>query len=63
MSFGMKREEIEAKVIEELKKRPGGMELFNEHKREVIAKAIASVIVENNTKIQYSLGEAGVDFK
>ena len=63
MSFGMEKAEIESKVVEVLRKRPGGLERFNRYQIDLIARAIASVIVENNTKIQYSLGEAGVDFK
>lgn len=62
MAFGMEKAEIESKVTKELRKRSGGLIRFTKYEAEAIAGAIAAVIVENNTKIQYSLGEAGVDF-
>lgn len=62
MSFGMERNEIVAKVTEELKERRGGLERFDGYEVQLIASAVASVIIESNTKIQYALGEAGVDF-
>ena len=63
MPFGMEAEEIESKVIEELSKRPGHGARFNTYQIEIIARVIASVIAENNAKLQDSLGEAGVDLK
>jgi len=55
MPFGMEKEEIESKVVEELRKRPGHVARFNNYQIEAISQAIASVIAENNTKTQYSL--------
>jgi len=63
MPFGMEAEEIESKVVDELSKRRGHVLRFNSYQIEIIARAIASVIVENNARIQDSLSESGVDFK
>lgn len=63
MPFGMEEAEIELKVAEELRKRPGHVAHFKKGQIKVLAGAIASIIVENNAKIQYSLSEAGVDLK
>lgn len=63
MPFGMEEAEIESKLVEELRTRPGHVAHFNKYQIEIIAGAIASVLVENNARIQYSLGEAGVDLK
>lgn len=63
MSFGMEEADIESKLVEELRTRPGHVAHFNKYQIEIISGAIASVIVENNAKIQYSLGEAGVYLK
>ena len=63
MPLGMEAEEIKSKVVEELSKRPGHVVRFNTYQIETIARAIASVIAENNAKIQDSLAKAGVDLK
>ena len=63
MPFGMEEAKIESRVTEELRTRPGHVAHFNKYQIEIIAGAIASVIVENNARIQYSLGEAGVHLK
>ena len=63
MAFGLEKQEIESKVLEELRKHRGGLKRFDDYQIEAIADAVASVILENNTKIQYTLGEAGIDFK
>ena len=55
MPFGMDEEEIESKVKEELSVRPGHVARFNKYQIDLIAKVIASVIVENNIKLKYSL--------
>jgi hypothetical protein len=56
MPFGMDEAEIESRVKEELSVRPGHVARFNKYQIELIAKVIASVIVENNIKLKYSLG-------
>lgn len=56
MSFGMEEAEIESKVIAELSTRPGHVVRLNSYQIELIARAIASVIFENNLRIKYSLG-------
>ena len=56
MSFGMEEAEIESKVIAELSTRPGHVVRLNRYQIELIARAIASVIFENNLRIKYSLG-------
>lgn len=61
--FGMEEAYIESKLVEELRTRPGHVAHFNKYQIEIISGAIASVIVENNARIQYSLGEAGVHLK
>lgn len=63
MPFGMEAQEIESKVAEELSKRLGMVARFNRYQIELIAGAVALVIVENNAKIKHSLGEAGIDLK
>jgi len=64
MEFGMGREAIETTVFAHLiGERPGGTQRFNEYEARLIAQVMASVIVENNQKIQYALGNAGIDFK
>ena len=63
MPFGMEEGKIESRVTEELRTRPGYVANFNMYQIEITAGAIASVIVENNARIQYSLGEAGVHLK
>jgi hypothetical protein len=56
MPFGMDEAEIESRVKEELSVRPGHVARFNKYQIELIAKVIASVVVENNIKLKYSLG-------
>jgi hypothetical protein len=56
MPFGMDEAEIELRVKEELNVRPGHVARFNKYQIELIAKVIASVVVENNIKLKYSLG-------
>ena len=56
MPFGMDEAEIESRVKEELNVRPGHVARFNKYQIELIAKVIASVVVENNIKLKYSLG-------
>jgi hypothetical protein len=56
MPFGMDEAEIESRVKEELSARPGHVARFNKYQIELIAKVIASVVVENNIKLKYSLG-------
>jgi hypothetical protein len=56
MPFGMDEAEIELRVKEELNVRPGHVARFNKYQIDLIAQVIASVIVENNIKIKYSLG-------
>lgn len=56
MPFGMDEDEIESRVKEELSARPGHVVRFNKYQIELIAKVIASVVVENNIKLKYSLG-------
>ena len=62
MSFGMKRDEIIAKVKKELSKPRGGLQSFNDLDQQSIAEAIATVIIENNAKIMNALEEADIDF-
>jgi len=52
----MEEAEIESKVIAELSTRPGHVVRLNSYQIELIARAIASVIFENNLRIKYSLG-------
>ena len=63
MAFGMEEKDIQEKVEKDLKGKEGKLERFNHFQIHLIANAISSVIIENNKKIQYSLGEAGIDFK
>jgi hypothetical protein len=56
MPFGMEEAEIESKVIAELSARPGHVLRLNDYQIELIARAIASVIFENNLRMKYSLG-------
>lgn len=55
MPFGMEKEDIESKATEELRQRPGHVARFNNFQIDAIAKAITSVIIENNSRIQHSL--------
>jgi hypothetical protein len=57
MPFGMEEQAIESRAIEKLRQRPGHIARFNNYQIDAIAKAIASAIIENNSKIEHSLGE------
>jgi len=63
MTLGMEEKDIQEKVEKELQGKEGKPSRFDHFQIHLIANAISSVIIENNTKIQYSLGEAGIDFK
>ncbi|MFC1874770.1 hypothetical protein ACFLUX_01385 [Chloroflexota bacterium] len=63
MTLGMEEKEIKDKVEKELQGKEGKLSRFDHFQIHLIANAISSVIIENNAKIQYSLGETGIDFK
>ena len=63
MTFGMETEQIELKVADALSHRPGHVAHFDKYQIELLARAIAAAIVENNASIQSSLGEVRIDLK
>ena len=63
MSFGMDTEQIESRVAYELSQRPVRVAHFDKYQIELLARAIAAAIVENNARIQSSLGEVRMDLK
>ena len=63
MSLGMKTEQIESRVTYELSQRPVRVAHLDKYQIEILARAIATAIVENNTRIQSSLGEVRIDLK
>ena len=63
MSFGMDTEQIESRVANELSQRPVRVAHFDKYQIELLSRAIAAAIVENNARIQSSLGEVRMDLK
>ena len=63
MQFGMEMEQIESRVTDTLSHRPGHVAHFDKYQIELLARAIAAAIVENNARIQSSLGEVHMDLK
>ena len=61
MPFGMETEQIESRVVDTLSQRPGHVAHFNKYQIELLARAIAAAIVENNARIQSSLGDVRMD--
>ena len=61
MPFGMETEQIESRVTDTLSQRPGHVAHFNKYQIELLARAIAAAIVENNARIQSSLGDVRMD--
>ncbi len=63
MTFGMEAEQIESRVAYELSQRPVRVAHFDKYQIELLARAITAAIVENNARIQSSLGEIRIDLK
>jgi hypothetical protein len=63
MTFGMETEQIESRVADVLSQRPVRVAHFDKYQIELLARAIATAIVENNARIQSSLGEVRIDLK
>jgi hypothetical protein len=63
MPFGMEMEQIESRVVDTLSQRPVRVAHFDKYQIELLSRAIAAAIVENNMRIQRSLGEVRIDIK
>jgi hypothetical protein len=61
VQFGMETEQIESRVTDTLSQRPGHVAHFNKYQIELLARAMATAIVENNARIQSSLGDVRMD--